>query len=116
MLQKKAKNSTPLPDSFDQNIAYEVNIAELPYSTSGTLTNAVIQQITHDVIAKDIAKLGAGLQQFIETIYPAAKNNSLYPPTLYQNYIWSGLKDSQAFAKTWGAPSTWGTNSNGQPN
>src|SRR6185437_13966044 len=108
--------SSTYASSFDQNIAYEVNLAELPYSASGTLTNAVIQQITHDVIAKDIANLAAGLQQFIETIYPAAKNDPLYTPTLYQNYIWSGLKDSQAFAKTWGAPSTWGTNSNGQPN
>ncbi|MFI5159227.1 MAG: hypothetical protein ACHQF4_10205, partial [Sphingobacteriales bacterium] len=100
--------SSTYASSFDQNIAYEVNLAELPYSASGTLTNAVIQQITHDVIAKDIAKLGAGLQQFIETIYPAIKNDPLITPTVYQNYIWSGLTDSQTFAKMWGAPSTWG--------
>jgi len=100
--------SSTYADSFDKHIAYEVNLAELPYSASGRLTDAVIQQITHDVIAQDIAKLGAGLQQFIETIYPAIKNDPLITPTVYQNYIWSGLTDSQTFAKMWGAPSTWG--------
>jgi hypothetical protein len=92
-------------NSFDQVVAYRIDSTKTAYAAQGIPIH--VQQISHDVIAQDIVKLGAGLQQFIETIYPAVKNDPLYTPAVYQNFAWASLKDSQAFTTTWGAPSTW---------
>jgi hypothetical protein len=50
----------------------------------------MIQQITHNIIAQDITKLGAGLQQFIETIYPAIKNDPLGTLSFFVEHLPDG--------------------------